>query len=328
MAARIESPRWSAILSGIFNGSLGVDLFFALSGFLITYLAVQEAHTSGGFRLRAFWVRRFFRIVPLAWTYAALFLAAALAGWRNAPLPPRDVIAGSFLFYLNYMLGLGRVPWLLGHLWTLAIEMQFYFLWAVVLKLARPRFLPAIALTGIFLVILCRLTAGLTGFGLDPFRLEARGDSLLWGALFGSILAADAGRRWLEAWIRPWGFLPLLLLLGFVADRHPFGFATFQPLLCALLITTTVLHSARTGFCWMENDALRFLGRISFSIYIWQEVFTGAESLDPHALWAALLLPPLGLLWIIPIACVSYRYIELPGMRLGYALARRDRGAV
>jgi len=325
MAISLASPRWQARLMGVFNGSLGVDLFFALSGFLITYLAAQEAARPGGFRLGAFWVRRAFRIVPLAWTYAALYLVAAVAGWHAAPLPPAGIIAASFLFSMNYLLAQGHVPALLGHLWTLGIEMQFYFLWAVILKLVRPRLLPVAALGGILLVILCRSTAGASGFGADALRLECRGDSLFWGALFGAVLAGGAGRARLVAWLRPWCFAPLFLALAFVADRHPPAYATLQPLLCALVISATVINASAPAFRWMEAGWLRFLGRTSFSIYIWQQVLTGWAVPGSSPAWAALLAPPVSLLWLVPVAWLSYRWIELPGMRLGASLARRNR---
>jgi peptidoglycan/LPS O-acetylase OafA/YrhL len=319
----LESPKWQARLMGVFNGSLGVDLFFALSGFLITYLSVLEAQSPGGFRLDAFWVRRVFRIVPLAWTCVALYLLASALGWRNAPWPQPGVIAAGFLFYVNYLLAAGHVPGLLGHLWTLGIEMQFYFFWAVVLKITKPRRVPAVALAGIALVILCRSTSKWTGFAWDGLRLESRGDSLFWGAFFGALLAQHSGALILEKWLRPWLFIPLALLLAYVADQHPFGYLTWQPILCALVITVTTVHATRIEIKWMENDLLRFLGRISFSIYIWQQVLTGAASTDPGKAWNALLVPPISLLWIIPAAWLSYRLIEPPGMRLGVSITRR-----
>jgi peptidoglycan/LPS O-acetylase OafA/YrhL len=313
---------------GVLNGSLGVDLFFALSGFLITYLSVKEAQTPGGFRLGAFWVRRAFRIVPLAWTYTAIFLVVAVAGWHNAPLPRSNIISASFLFYVNYLLAGGKVPFLLGHLWTLGMEMQFYFLWAVVLKLVRPSFIPAAALAGILLVILCRSTAWHTGPGWDGLRLESRGDSLLWGALFGAILAKETG-QWIRRWLPAWCFLPCFLLLGYVADQHPIAYATWQPFLCAIVVTVTVLHASEAPFRWMESAPLRLLGRISFSIYIWQQMFTEGGASHSTMVGKIFLAPPWSLLWIVPLAWLSYRWIELPGMRLGVRLTRpraRDAG--
>ncbi|HEX4084871.1 MAG TPA: acyltransferase [Chthoniobacteraceae bacterium] len=312
--------RWQPRLFGILNGSLGVDFFFALSGFLITYLSILEANSSSGFRLGAFWIRRTFRIVPLAWLYTSCFLILTWFGWHNAPIPKGNVVLASYLFYINYILTRGEVPILLGHLWTLGLEMQFYFLWAVVLKLCKPRFIPIAALIGISLVILIRATSARTGIGWDGLRLESRGDSLLWGAVFGSVLASSSVRQ-IQSWLPCWLFTPLLLLLVYVADQHPRGFATSEPFLCAILVTLTVIHASKRPFLFMESRPLLFLGRISFSIYIWQQLLTGAGAFSTGTLGTLFFCPPWSLIWLVPLAWISYRFIELPGMRLGIGLA-------
>ena len=91
--------------------------------------------------------------------------------------------------------------------------------------------------------------------------------------------------------------------------------------MCGVLITLTVLRASEAPVRWMEADVLRFLGRISFSIYVWQQMLTGAAAEGLGGVAGVLLAPPVSLLWIVPVAWASYRWIELPGMRVGREIA-------
>jgi peptidoglycan/LPS O-acetylase OafA/YrhL len=90
---------------------------------------------------------------------------------------------------------------------------------------------------------------------------------------------------------------------------------TLEPILFALLITSTLLNATHWAFRWMESSSLTFLGRISYSIYIWQQLFT--VKMDHVSAFGRLFALPISLIWIIPVAALSYRYIELPGIRCG-----------
>ncbi len=117
------------------EGSHGVDLFFAISGMLITRRLLQESRTTGRTSFGAFYLRRAFRILPAAAMYLSLISVVALAGkWT----PSREELVASIFFFRNYVHG----HVLTEHLWSLAVEEHFYLLWPlmfVVVQRWRPR---------------------------------------------------------------------------------------------------------------------------------------------------------------------------------------------
>src|SRR5437763_9987680 len=111
-------------------GPVGVTAFFVLSGFLITRLLVQERHHTGTVRLRQFYLRRAFRILPAYWVYVA---AIAILARMHLALAPPSGFARSLSFTTDY---LNPHSWVLNHSWSLSVEEQFYLLWPVLLVLA------------------------------------------------------------------------------------------------------------------------------------------------------------------------------------------------
>ena len=126
-------------------GALGVDLFFVLSGFLITTLLIQEHDRQGRIRLGHFWGRRFLRLMPAYYAYAAFISLSILAfrsGWiSEAPVRGWDIsdlLLSIWLYFVNYAPASelwSRSDWIV-HLWSLAVEEQFYLIWPPVLALA------------------------------------------------------------------------------------------------------------------------------------------------------------------------------------------------
>src|SRR5271168_4566722 len=128
-------------------GALGVDLFFAISGFLITSRLIEERRIDGTISLKAFYVRRFFRIIPPAFAYLACAAVLGLAlGWIPMNF---GQLAASACFYRNYYSMGVEHSWYTGHFWSLAVEEHFYLLWPALLVWAgvkRGRILaPALA---------------------------------------------------------------------------------------------------------------------------------------------------------------------------------------
>jgi peptidoglycan/LPS O-acetylase OafA/YrhL len=171
---------------GMRMGGYGVDLFFALSGFLITTLLCEEWNRDGRIDLKAFWVRRCLRLMPVYWLFVTLVLCAMaiadvpfhpIRGWTS------DLYRASIYgYFVNYapVRGLWEHQEILGILWSLAVEEQFYFAWPFVFiaiaSLRRP-FLPAVALA---VVVLMR-----RHFATDAqafmFRIDTRGLAIVWG---------------------------------------------------------------------------------------------------------------------------------------------------
>jgi peptidoglycan/LPS O-acetylase OafA/YrhL len=184
------------------GGYLGVDVFFVLSGFLITGQLLAEWDRTGGVSLARFYLRRAYRLLPAFWALALVGLTAVVllgigtAGERTEFL---DSLAASTLYLNNYFQVVRQstgAGWL-GHTWSLSLEEQFYLLWPLVLMALcrRPwlaRRLPAVLLSGVAGVALWRnllVTSGAPGTR-TYFALDTRADALLVGCALAAWLRA------------------------------------------------------------------------------------------------------------------------------------------
>ena len=114
-------------------GNYGVRIFFVISGFLITTLLLQELASSGRISLKRFYLRRVFRILPAKYFYILATLIATLIGWIH-------VSGNDFMHALTYTANYDfDRSWYVTHLWSLAVEEQFYLIWPAVLALAGSR---------------------------------------------------------------------------------------------------------------------------------------------------------------------------------------------
>lgn len=184
-------------LATMFNhAGYGVDIFFALSGYLICTLLLREKNITGTISLFRFYVRRAFRILPPV----VLFLAIILLLSNTEMLPHIEIgeILGTLFFYRNYVEG----SWYTGHFWSLAVEEQFYAIIPLFLLLVNRRWAVRSALGLIALCIGIRWFEYAHEWFAGPnsqFRTESRFDGLLWGCLLALAMQNLAIRAWLES---------------------------------------------------------------------------------------------------------------------------------
>jgi peptidoglycan/LPS O-acetylase OafA/YrhL len=305
-------------------GVIGVPIFFAMSGFLITTLLIQESVSRGSISLRAFYVRRCFRILPPLF---ALLAGISLLGLMAS----RIELLSSLLFFRNYLPPAeGRIY--TGHLWSLSVEEHFYLLWpACLCLLLRRRHVlfntACIALSfGIWrsvefhLHLLHRVAPVLD----TPMRTDLGLDGLMWGCCAG-IIFQDRGLR--EAASRlltlPVTLLTLVLLIASLLRPLPLS-SVWGPITIPLIILGTVTHKNWLASRVLESAPVRWLGRTSYSLYLWQQLFL-MPSWEPHPLKLAQKLP---LDVFLPFLCaiVSHYWIERPAIRFGRRLASRISG--
>jgi peptidoglycan/LPS O-acetylase OafA/YrhL len=227
-------------------GPLGMVLFFTLSGFLITHFLLNHASVGD------FLIRRFFRIVPLAWLY---LLIALLIGHAST-----ESFLAHFLFYANWPPM--QVGGMTAHLWSLCVEVQFYASIALLVIALRQRgllLLPLLCLA----VTLYRIANGVE-IGLETlFRV----DEILVGCVLALIFNQRLGQQPLAflRWVNP---LPVLLLL-LIACHPDSGFMNYlRPYLAAMLIGTTLSNPATRLAGALNHRALFYLATISYALYV------------------------------------------------------------
>ncbi|WP_323122070.1 acyltransferase family protein [Burkholderia alba] len=322
-----------AVLRLFSDGRLGVLVFFVLSGFLITRLLHAELQRSGRLRLARFYVRRALRIWPAFYAYIATVALLSVAGWIDVDRH-QLLYAGLHLWNYSALLGLSADnalhpdgAWYLGHFWTLALEEQFYWLWPLLLvRLWRRGSQRAL----VALILLVPLIRAATYFAAPSLRgqLGMMFHTGIDPILIGCFVALNLDR--LSGWIRAWPdasprptVIVLVLLFAMPAAAARLGGfwtatygTTIESALVGLLIAVLC---CRPGFWFarlLRTRLFGFVGTISFSLYLWQQLFAHPGLPIPHAF-------PLGVLEALAAATVSYYCIEAPFLRLKDRLAKR-----
>jgi peptidoglycan/LPS O-acetylase OafA/YrhL len=333
------------------GGFLGVDVFFAISGFLITRLLLAERERTGRVALGAFWVRRFKRLLPALLVVLVAVMAGSrlwLPAWR---LPDIRLDALSALAYVaNWRFVLsgqsyfdsGVVPSPLRHTWSLAIEEQFYVVWPLVaiglLGLAARRRLPArrlvggVALAGALVSAIWM--AVLAGGGADLSRVYYGTDTRAFALLVGVWLATwwdpalrrpatraarrVRAQRWAVAGLV--AAVPAAALLWFgTTEEVAFYQGGFQAMaLLSVLLVAGVAADSGPLAAALSHPVLVWVGRRSYGIYLWSwpvQVFA-----QEHAGWAGAPLITVTVAASVGLAALSHWLIEEP-VRTGRAPA-------
>jgi peptidoglycan/LPS O-acetylase OafA/YrhL len=299
-------------------GHMGVMIFFALSGYLITMRLLEEYGKKGRISLRDFYLRRAFRILPPAVTYLAvlsLLVALGIVVCSTAS------IWGALLFYVNYQ-KVGEIGWRAGHFWSLSVEEHFYLFWPLMLVGFGVGRGWKTALALIVGIIVWRATDHRFHilekmFHVPYLRWNTSGtdvlaDTLLWGCAlaffklrfnsFVSVAIAASS-----------ALLLALISMGFRLPLHSTELVlTVEHVLPAALLGAVIACPQNFIGRFLELKPMRFIGNLSYSLYIWQQLFLGGPEQK---------MPPvLGLAAAFACAYLSYRFIEQPCIRAGRAL--------
>ena len=290
-------------------GRLGVALFFALSGYLITGILCDSTPS-----LARFYWRRSLRIFPAFYAYWCLLLGLALLGWQQ--VNPLAMLAAA-TYWINWLPGVRG--WTLQHLWSLAIEEQFYLLWPLVLRLAGRKgaeWLIGAALLGWPLQRWWR--RGNWGHpDLEEALFSVTYDALLWGCLL-ALWQRQNGNRWFRLATAPkMGWIPWLAVLALYAHwiQPPAVLVPYLRNACLAWIVAWVAGNPGHGLTQVLHlGPLRWLGTRSYSLYLWHPLFM-LPILQRYYEW------PQALGLSLVVAELSYRWIERP------VLAWRNRAA-
>jgi peptidoglycan/LPS O-acetylase OafA/YrhL len=306
---------------------LGVLMFFVLSGFLITWLLLKEDEKLGSISLRDFYVRRSLRIFPAFYCYGLLYIGIVLALHKRIVW---SQVVCAFLYVNNYYQAIRGDPNTgLSHTWSLGIEEQFYLLWAPAFRLLRKRrktmawvLASIIVAIWIYRPVLHFVFGVWQGYIYEAF--DTRADHLLMGCLLAVLLRSQFLARFWRVVCSNVGLSVLITaLLGLSVTlaihfgttyRDTVGFVV-DPILVALLIVQFIAFRKRMIWAWLNLAWVRFLGRISYSVYLYQQI--ALEPVRKHLANTPVLFQLVVAVSVVTlVASASYFIVEKPFLRL------------
>jgi peptidoglycan/LPS O-acetylase OafA/YrhL len=295
-------------------GAFGVDIFFGLSGILITSLLVRGWEEGGSISLKAFYRRRALRIMPAYFTFLAT--VTALGMWRS----DREVWS-CLLFWRNYLpspAGSVTTP-----LWSLAVEEHFYLLWPSMLVLVRRKYATNVAAGAAMAVGIWRMIESAAGWDLFAgvpahFRTDLRLDCLLWGCAVALVMRENP-----TCLTRPgsWVWFAVAAVGILCGAYYSQVGSVVLGFVIPTILAATLLHPKWTVCRLLDSAPLVWIGRISYGLYLWQGLLLlpGWEKLTYQ--WQRF---PANLVVLAGVAIASYYLIERPVRRLGIAARRRS----
>jgi peptidoglycan/LPS O-acetylase OafA/YrhL len=317
-------------LNLVYAGGLGVDIFFVLSGYLITAILVSEFSASGRISLKKFYARRALRILPaVILLLLALNIFVAITQPREEAATLRWDSLGALFYIANWLRAFGHDIGILGHLWSLSIEEQFYFFWPITLAFLLSRNLSPnkiVLLIGLAVLLVnadrIYIYRGIESFNRIYNGLDTRADALLIGCALGLSGYGILPRRVFA--------LPGLIGAGFVGyvlfRSYPvranlqvlFGLTIGGSLFAVgvALSLAAVLSNPQSIFAkLLRLPPLVWTGRLSYGLYLWHyPIFTFVAGWLPG-------LTPLGSMALkicgtFLSATLSYYFLERPCLNL------------
>lgn len=307
-------------------GAFGLDLFFALSAYLITELLLREHAERGTFSIPNFYVRRALRIWPLYFAFLALtvfVIPSLIPAERFGPI----YIASFALFVGNWVCATHGLPFSVASpLWSISVEEQFYIFWPLLLRFFGVNRLKQLAIAMLLLAVLTRI--GLAVYGVAHPGVWCNTIARLDPIALGAILAFTLNGRVpqisnaLRIVLCVTAFVSWLLIAKYLSHSGPTSIATYALSgLASVLLLGAVLRSEARLLSMPPFSWLVYLGRISYGLYVFH--------LFALALMAQVFVIPvlgiqlsfelrvvLSLLLTIAMAAVSYKVLELPFLRL------------
>jgi peptidoglycan/LPS O-acetylase OafA/YrhL len=326
---------YHAHVSWMPGGFLGVDVFFVISGYLITSLLLREFRNEGNVKLGRFWLRRAQRLLPAVGVLIAVTMVAAAILEPDRIDALRGDAISSLFYFANWHFVYANVnyfeqfqaPSLFTHLWSLSVEEQFYLFWPLVFAAGMKLFGRGRLLLGVLAGALASVVLAWVLFDPgDASRVYYGTDTHTVGLLLGVALALvwspiELRRRRTGPLVGPVldvvGILALAYVVLSFVHVHDYDLALWHggylwlALITALLIAVLVHPAARLGSLLGQAPVL-WLGLRSYSFYLWHWpvlVLTrpGVDVNLPKGI-----LIPLQLAFVLLLADLSYRYVELP----------------
>ena len=325
------------------GGFLGVDLFFVISGYVITRLLLDSIEISGGLNLGAFYLARLRRLLP-ALLFTIITTAITVGIWapdtiKRFLIDTPFALTGTMNWWLvgrelDYFESIGRPP-LLQHTWSLAVEAQFYLIWPLILLLILKWFgKKRVAIASLFFAAISGITLLLVSLSLDANNATSVShiyfgtDTHSIGLFLGAALAVswvpqnfkEVVSRKAQDFIDGIGVIGFIGILGtflLIDADNPNLYKIAFPLagLFGAAIVTSIVHPASRFAPILQNRVLLWIGERSYAIYLWHWIIFQVTRPDIDLAGQDWALLALRILIVLALADISLRYIELPVRR-------------
>jgi peptidoglycan/LPS O-acetylase OafA/YrhL len=306
----LRIPGWE------YFGSLGVMIFFVLSGFLITGLLSKEKINTKSIDLKSFYLRRVLRIFPAFFVLIAVVSILVSLGLIT------DTSWLTILICCLYLRNIWGDGGTLGHTWSLSLEEQFYLFWPPILKrLGEQKALWFTTIATAFITLWRIIVLFMHPEYNPPFivRPDMRFDSMLIGCCIALHLSQYPLNfsilKKVALFSHPVWTAPALILWTLFGDKLPYGgllYCTVQMLLAAALLLNLVVIDKSIFSTALSHPWLVYIGKLSYSIYLWQQIFVFSK--DPT--WGWVRVFPMDLVFSIAAGVTSYYLIERPFLKL------------
>ena len=325
------------------GGFLGVDLFFVISGYVITRLLLDSIEIRGALDLRAFYLARMRRLLP-ALLFMLISTAIAIGIWapdtiKRFIIDTPFALTGSMNWWLvghhlDYFESIGRPP-LLQHTWSLAVEAQFYLIWPLILILILKWFgKKRVAISSLIIAALSGVALLVVSFSLDAssaskvshvyFGTDTHSIGLFLGAALAVSWVPQNFKETVSRKAQDFidgigvvGFLGILATFLLIDETDPTLYKIAFPLagLFGAAIITSVVHPASRFAPILQNRILLWIGERSYAIYLWHWVIFQVTRPNIDLAGKSWALYALRILIVFALADISLRYIELPVRR-------------
>ena len=288
-------------------GPLGVNVFFVISGFLITTLCIKEKVATGNLSLRNFYVRRVFRILPVAYLY--ILVVIILNFVFKLQLTVYNVVIAVF-FLSDISVIRFKFDWNLAHFWSLSVEEQFYIFFPVLIKKKFKLFVFFVLTLPFLVPFMFYLQSVIPSLNIallsSMLRFLNKFQAIAIGCLFSVLMFKGYFK---------FGKLNFVITLASIFMIFHLKFDAFVSLRSSFV---NLIISIFTGFIIVNNvqyknnpifkilnfKPLGFIGILSYSIYIWQQLFLSNDPRMPLSRY------PINLLLLIIVPCLSYFLFE------------------
>jgi peptidoglycan/LPS O-acetylase OafA/YrhL len=289
-------------------GSLGVLIFFFISGYVVCLACLKEIERDT-FSVKRFYTKRLFRIAPPLILYAVTCLVLGNIGLKVITFSPREFLA-TMVYACNLEITIFNCGWFGGHTWSLAFEEQFYLIFPFILTYRIV--LARIAVRACALIFLALVVAAMPLFFPKPWVGHA-GFFLIYGLFLSGALCAKHNERLSQALMR----MPKVFFIsGLVSTGLLYKYGSPQMQL-ALVATVPMMilasgHKSVIRRFMFDSGKLAYIGKISYSLYLWQQLITSNGFYIQSFLGQIAVLAAL-----IAMCSISFEFFERPLVVLG-----------